>query len=454
MAEQIFQLPRLPRLIERRGALRHIPGSDSYLELVHLLREPMGFFHERFNRYGRVFKTRLIYPVVFLVGADANRTLMITQRHAFSFGRGYAQTAVNRIFEGSIMLQDGEEHQRTRDILSPAVGRLAVRESAERVYDIWSGAVRRAMDGSSHDVYTVAQRATFDVAANALTGLELHDGTSDTIRPLFEDLIEGIMSATSVRFPRGRLDRALNAREQLKSVLRPQILKARCGEGTGLLGQLAHHRDGKGRLLEPDAVTEHLLLLFWAGYDTTASSAAWVLHMLGQRVDWQKRLRAELDEVVGDAALDIEARNRELPLLNAFLFEIERMYPSALFFPRIATEAIHYEGYAIPKGTPVFYSPYMTHRDPELFDNPNTFDPDRWDKSQPGGRNARPSALVGFGGGPRICLGKTFAKLQLKLMMHAILSQSRINPDPLSRTTIQGVPVHHPNGSRIFFESV
>ena len=122
------QTSQLSSILGRRSSpLARIPGSDSYLELAHLLRNPTGFFHERFERYGRVFKTRLVYPVVFLIGADANRTLMITQRHAVSFGQGYAQTAVKRIFEGSIMLQDGEAHKQTRDILSPAVGRLAVR---------------------------------------------------------------------------------------------------------------------------------------------------------------------------------------------------------------------------------------------------------------------------------------------------------------------------------------
>ena len=94
-----------------------------------MLRDATHFLHTRFERHGRVWKTRLVYPVVFLVGDEANKSILVTRRHEFSFGRGYAQTAVNRIFEGSIMLQDGAEHRRSRDILSPAVGKLALRES-------------------------------------------------------------------------------------------------------------------------------------------------------------------------------------------------------------------------------------------------------------------------------------------------------------------------------------
>ncbi len=80
--------------------------------------------HERFDRHGRVFKTRLVFPAVVLVGDEANKSILVTRRTELSFGQGYARTAVKRVFEGSIMLQDGDAHDRTRDILAPAVGKL------------------------------------------------------------------------------------------------------------------------------------------------------------------------------------------------------------------------------------------------------------------------------------------------------------------------------------------
>src|SRR4051812_38748055 len=189
--------------------LAEIPGSGAPSELLALLRNGTRFLHERFERYGRVWKTRLVYPVVFLIGEQANKSVLVTRRHEWSFGLGYAQTAVKRIFEGSIMLQDGDDHEKMRDILSPAVGKLAIRESTAAVYGIWSSAAERlgggktpASPGSSgsHDVYEVAQRSTFDVSANVLTGVALGAET-DAFRPYFEQLIDGIMSATTLRVP-------------------------------------------------------------------------------------------------------------------------------------------------------------------------------------------------------------------------------------------------------------
>jgi cytochrome P450 len=256
------------------------------------------------------------------------------------------------------------------------------------------------------------------------------------------------MSPIQARVPFGPLDRALTARAKLVEMLRPRVLAAREAAPVGLLGQLAHHEDATGRLVPVDDVIGHLLLLFWAGYDTTASAGSWVLHELARRIDWQERLRAELLDVVGDDPGGIEGK-RELEQVSWFLQEVERMYPSALFFPRIASDDFHFDRHVVPRGTPVFYSPYMSHRDPATFENPNVFDPERWSPAR-GERRAVVGKLVGFGGGPRVCLGKPFAKQQLKLMLHAILSRYRIEPDPTCRPTIQTIPVHHPIQSRVF----
>ena len=430
------------------AARRDIPGRDRLDEIVHLLRDPMRFLHVRFERYGRVFRTRFVYPCVFVVGEAANRTLMITRRAEFSFGQGYARTSVRRIFENSIMLQDGEEHRRMRAILKPAVGRLALKEAAFGVQEIWARTIDTALcDGA--DVYTLSQRTTFEVAANVLSGLELGRET-DAVRPHFERLIEGVMSPIPFRVPFGRLDRALEARRVLERLLSPRVLEARRREPRGLVGQLAHHRDPDGTTLTVTEIVEHLLLLAWAGYDTTASSASWVLHVLAERPDWQERLRQELQSAEGPELMLAEG-GRELPQLEWFLLELERLHPSAPFFPRVALEDVEVEGYLIEKGSLVFYTPYMSHRDPASFDHPDAFDPERWDPAR-APRRATPAQLFGFGGGPRICLGKAFAKLQLRLAVHALVTRYRVHPDPTCRPKILGLPVHHPVGSRVRLE--
>lgn len=426
-------------------SLASVPGSNSPLELAYMLRDARAFFHERFQRHGKVWKTRFVYPVVFVIGEEANKSVLVTRRAELSFGRGYAQTAVDKIFEGSIMLEDGDAHRTTRDILTPAVGVLAVRDSEEAVRRIYASNAIGLRD-APRDAYEVAQRATFDVAANVLTGLDLGEET-ERFRPLFERLIEGIMAPVKTRIPFGKLDRALTARASLFELMRPRVLAARDRDPVGLVGHLAHHRLPDGSHLDVDAVVGHLLLLFWAAYDTTASSLAWVIHVLAERPDWQSRIRDELSQG-GDFT-----NGSGMPNLSAFLFEIERMYPSALFFPRIAVQEFELHGFVIPAGTPTFYSPYLSHRDPDAFDNPNAFDPERWLESR-GERRAKQAKLVGFGGGPRVCLGKSFAKLQLRIAVHEMLSRFQLEPDPRSRPSVMALPVHHPVESTVRFTSL
>lgn len=420
--------------------LTGIPGSDSHLELIRMYRDPVRFFHERFERFGPVFRSRFVYPVVFLIGAEANHSIMITRRHDFSYELGYGQLALGRVFARSIMLMDGDEHKHTRELLTPAVGRLAVADSAARVHAIWSAAAARFAGRDAVDAYKDTERITFEVAANTISGLELGPET-DRFRTYFERLIDGTLAATPIRFPLGTLDRGLRARETLVEMLRPRVEAARAVDSGGLLGQLARAD------LPTEEIAAHLLMLMWAAYDTTASATSWVLHVLARRPDWQDRLRRELRDQLAGAPITADNAN-QLVQMTWFLRETERMYPSVLFFPRVTVEDFELFGYRIPKGTSAYYSPYMSHRDPASFPNPNAFDPDRWDPERPGGA-PKASALVGFGGGPRVCLGKAFAQLQLRIMIDCLLRGHRIEPDPTCKPRIQGIPVHHPNDSRV-----
>lgn len=312
--------------------------------------------------------------------------------------------------------------------------------------DVWASRLARAASQPSVDTYELSEQGTFDVAARVLLGLGI-GAQSDAFRREFERLIGGMLALLPVPLPFGRLKNALAARRALFELLVPHVDAMRTGPGQGLAVQLLEVKDAAGKGLSTEEIVGHLLLLAWAGYDTTASAATWLLTTLAERCDLKERLRAELSNVdVGDAAA-LET-GKALPETEAFLLELERMYPSAILFPRITTTRVEHEGIAIPKDTLVLYTPYMSHRDPATFDNPNSFDPGRFG-ARSGARRNTAAQLFGFGGGARICLGKPLAKLQLKVLLHALLADYELEPDPTARPTIQAFPVHHPVGARV-----
>lgn len=433
-------------VVVRERGLKALPGSGSHLELAALLRNPTEWFQDHFERYGRIWRTRMLVGTVFMIGHEANRSIMLTRRSEFGYGKGYEQSNVARVFKGSIMMLEGEEHKRVRGILNPAVGRLAVRESGSAVQDVWRKHLAKGAELDHVDSYEFARDGTYYVSANTLSGLEL-GADAERFAPHMHKIIDGIMQSIPVRFPGSPLDRAMNARDKVIEMLNPLIEKARKEEPQGLLGQLAHYKDEEGNYMPADELAAHLIMLFWAGYDTTASASSWILHRLARRPDWQRRIREELLALDPDDLGELE-KGRATPQTEWFLYEIERHTPSVIMFPRIALQDIEFNGVTIPEGTPIFYSPYMSHRDPGSFPNPNCFDPDRWDPAL-GPDRARVSHLVGFGGGPRICLGKSFAKLQMKILLYELLTRYQVEVGDRTTHSVMALPVHHPVNSSI-----
>ena len=439
----------LAAFVAQAGALRELsalPGSAHPRELFAMRKDPLAFLHTRFAQHGHVFKSSLVLPCVFVVGERWNRTVLSTDRARFSFGQGYARTAVRHVFEGSIMLEDGEDHARTRAALTPVLSRLSVRESADRVRALWEARLAQAARHTQVDAYELAAQGTFDVAAHVLMGLPIGP-ESEAFRVDFETLIAGMLALVPVPLPWGRLRAALDARARLMRMLTPVVQAARLGSADGLAGPLASVRDARGEPLSDREIVGHLLLLAWAGYDTTATAASWLFTTLAARHDLQEQLRQELTRAEAQDDTQLET-GRALPAVECFLLELERMYPSALLFPRITTARVEHDGHAIPRGTLVLYTPYLSHRDPASFDHPNSFDPERFSAARGRARNTA-SQLFGFGGGPRICLGKAFAKLQLKVLLRALLTAYELEPDPTARPQVMAFPVHRPCGARV-----
>ena len=119
------------------------------------------------------------------------------------------------------------------------------------------------------------------------------------------------------------------------------------------------------------------------------------------------------------------------PLLDAVLLEAERLYPPLLFAMRGTRADIEYDGYHIPAHTKVAYSPYYTGRMPELFPDPLRFDPRRFL-----GKKPQPYTLLGFGGGHRVCIGKRFAGLEMRLFLNLLLGRFELTPQPQDLTAV------------------
>jgi cytochrome P450 len=179
-----------------------------------------------------------------------------------------------------------------------------------------------------------------------------------------------------------------------------------------------HEKLGRDELLGQTSV------LLAAAYETTAMALTWTLFLLAQHPAVASALLAEINrEVTGDSP-SAEQLNR-LELLERVIKESLRLFPPACFGSRVAVSAAELGGVPIPKGTNIFFSHYITHRLPELFEDPARFKPERW-------MGADPSqyAYLPFGAGPRKCIGATYSKFVIKVAVAMIFKRYRLTVEP------------------------
>ncbi|MEH2264217.1 cytochrome P450 [Nostoc sp.] len=217
--------------------------------------------------------------------------------------------------------------------------------------------------------------------------------------------------------------RGQNARAKLVAFLREAIAQrteqGNLEQSKDVLGLLLAAVDEDGNKLSETQVINEALLLLFAGHETTASLLTWVIFELGNHPEWRERLRQEQLAVVGDNPLSL-SHLKQLPQLTNVLKETERLYPPVYAYNRGVLKDIEYAGYRIPAGWFVTISPMLTHRLPELYTNPDGFDPNRFAPPREEDKK-HPLALVGFGHGSHSCLGMEFAQMEMKIVLSTLL---------------------------------
>jgi cytochrome P450 len=172
---------------------------------------------------------------------------------------------------------------------------------------------------------------------------------------------------------------------------------------------------------------DEVMTLFLAGHETTALVLAWAWYLLGSNPEVEKKFHAELDEVIGDRDPAFDDIPR-LKYCEQIAKETMRLYPPAYGLGREAIADCEIGGYRVPAGTQVFVFQWVTQRDPRFFDEPLAFKPDRWTEEF---EAQRPKyAYFPFGGGPRSCVGASFAMMEMILVLATIGQRYRLELVP------------------------
>lgn len=350
----------------------------------------------------------------------------------------------------TVVFKNGEAHRTRRRLLMPAFTKTAVEGYAREIVEVVDAMVSRWPVGATTNVAPLLRDVTAAIVLRCLFGLPSADGIDELGRMEIE-ILATLASPLSMllpfNIPGTPYARTLSLSVRLEARLRVLIAERRLDPaGKDALSRLIHARDEEGATLSDDELVGESNTLFAAGFDTSAHTLTWTLFLLAQHPDVLDELVDELDTVLrGDklAAEHVPA----LIKLDRVVKESMRLIPVAvLLFMRVVASEVRLDPHTLPKGTTLFLSPFVTHRDPTLYPGPQRFNPARWETLNPS-----PYEYLPFGSGARMCIGASFATLALRLTLARILQSVRPVLPAKARVDydVRGPSVGPKNGLRL-----
>lgn len=399
------------------------PESSATLPTVNL---PMGEFARwAHRRRGPVVRTWTgMRRYAFLLGPEANEFVL---GHDELFRVREAMSSLIPVDgETALIVSDGPDHARRRSVVRPGLHHRQVQGYLDVMAEAADEALARVRPGESFDAYRLFRAAIRTSTMRSLFGPRMAteaDEVGEHLEPLLrlvDHMPEVIDLHQRVRSRTWR--RAMEARTRIDEFVYAEIarIKALPEEAeTQVLATLIHGRDGQGSALTDLEIRDQIVSLIAAGYETTSAAMAWSLYGLGGRPELVEQVREEVLEVTGGETPTTE-HLRGMPLLEAIITEALRLYPPAAMSARYVVKPFEFAGHRIRPGTHVLYSAYVTHRDPEVYEEPLRFLPERWmgeDSRRP------PHEFITFGGGTHRCLGQVMATTELTVMLARLLAR-------------------------------
>ena len=425
------------------------PGPDlSRLAALRAFRtDPLGLL-EGLATYGDVVRVDVPGSAAYLLNhPDLVHEVLVVEHRAFH--KGPTIRAAKMLLGESLLTSEEETHRRQRRLIQPmfhheriASYAASMVRFAERAADRWDG-------HQELDLQAEMSALTLVVVGDTLFGADIDERQSATVRRALTDTLGMFDRVYSplfrllVRLPSPTMRRYRRVESDLNRVIAEMIAERRAAGATGddLLSLLLRaSEDGQG--MSDGQVRDEALTLFLAGHETTAIALTWTWWLLSQNPDAEARLHEELDRTLGERPPRIEDL-ASLPYTQAVVSESIRLRPPAWAIGRTAVADLSAGGFPIAAGSIVVVSPWLLHHDARWWPEPEVFRPERWLADDP----ERPRyAFIPFGGGPRVCIGEPFARMEAAMLLASIARRWRFTSTSGHPPEIQAMITLRPRG--------
>lgn len=424
-----------------------MPLIGRTINSARFVQDSVGYTRELFQRYGNIVSlvqgggTRLYSPqsscpaTVFACGPDMVR--QVTTQHDVYYkypltGTLYRlqdkseRTKPLKHFLVGLFGVNENSHLQQRKLMMPAFHRQRLETYAQDMIAITADELNRLQPGQVVETAAYMRQLTLRIATKSLFGEDMGakgGGIGQIIQTalsLPENLWLRLFQVDIPGFPWHRyLNLIARYEAEMRAVIKAK--QSRGGTDADVLSMLIQVRDEETQIqLTEEELLGHVGVLFAAGHETSANALTWTLFLLSQHPQVMADLLDELETVTQGAPPSLE-HLQNLPLLERVIKESMRLFPPVPWNGRVTSKPTTLNGYVLPMGTEVLVSIYQTHHMGDLYPDPETFNPNRWETITPNSYEYNP-----FSAGPRMCIGAGFAMMEIKIILSMLLQRYRL----------------------------
>ncbi|MDB9420073.1 cytochrome P450 [Microcystis aeruginosa CS-563/04] len=402
------------------------------------------FASKRHNKYGQLFRTHIFgSPTIILSGAEANRFLLSNENKYFA--ATWPKSTRTLLGSASLAVHTGDVHASRRRLIYQAFQPRAIASYIPTVETITAHYLERWQTAKTLSWYPELRDYTLDIACKLFVGLD--QGSATKLGEAFDTWCAGLFTLP-LPLPWTAFGKALRCREELLQAIETIILERQKNDDPGqdALAILLQAKDENGQSLSLAELKDQVLLLLFAGHETLTSAIATFCLQMALHPDIFQLVLEEITNFDLSTPLSVDTL-KQMTYLDRVLKEVLRFTPPVGGGFRRVIEDCQFNGYHLPKGWVVQYQISNTHKDNSIYSHPETFDPDRFLADE------KPYGYIPFGAGLRECIGKEFARLEMKILAVRLVEKYDWQLLPNQDITLTTIPTPHPrDGLQVTFK--
>jgi len=398
-------------------------------------------FITRCRDYGDVVRMRFLYVnAYFIYHPDDIEYVLSTNARNFLKARSLRSNLFRRLVGNGLLTSEGDTWKRQRRLAQPAFHRQRINTYAQVMLDYTNRMLSKWRVGETRDIHRELMRLTLEIVVRTLFNADVSQ-ESDKVGRVLAEIAQPFASQATIkwildnRLPTSTHRRFHREAKQIDDIVYRLIAERRASglDQGDLLSMLLQAQDEDGSQMSDQQLRDEVMTLFLAGHETTALTLSWIWYLLAHNPQAEQKFHAELDEVLGGKLPEMADLAR-LKYSDMIAREAMRLYPPAYALGREAIDEFELGGYRVPRKAQVFMFQWATQRDPRFFEEPDRFYPERWTDDFV--ERLPKYAYFPFGGGPRFCVGSSFAMMEIVLVMATIGQRFKFSLAPDQRVEL------------------